>query len=141
MSFDKRVHTTYYNTTKSTISPPLYTTFVDRPHNGFHILFFLVNQLKTRAHELYVRLYSVDGTQHAHPPRTHRCPQTQSHSYPNLINDTIISISLYVFHLRDADHPVLTIILQDLLHTQSFAHLLGLHPTSLLPQHGSSFPS
>ena len=94
MSFDKRVHTTYYNTTKSTISPPLYTTFVDRPHNGFHILFFLVNQLKTRAHELYVRLYSVDGKQHAHP---HAPIAALKHNHTRTPTSSMIPLSVSVY--------------------------------------------
>ena len=74
-------------------------------------------------------------------PRTHHYPQTQPHSHPNLINDIILSLSRYNFNLRNADHSLITIILQDLLYVQPSTHLLVLPPTSSLSRHGSPVSS
>ena len=130
LAFDKKVHHTYRRTTKSTITQPSHATFLDRTHHGLHIPSLLVNQLKSRARELDVRLNSADANQHA-PPRARLAALKQNHrGTPNLINNATLSLSQYGFHLRDADHPVITLILQDLLHNDPDAHLLGLPPNS-----------
>ena len=111
---------------------PSHSIFLDRQHHGLHIASLLVNQLKSRARELDVRLNSVDTTKYVHP---RACIATLKHSHtrtPNLINDTILSLSRYGFYLHDAHQPLIVVILQDLLYTQSSAHLLDLPSTSHL---------
>ena len=139
LSFDRKVHSTYRRATKSTITQPPHATFIDRAHHGLHIPSLLVNQLKSRARELDVRLNSTDPHQHA-PPRARLAALSNNHrSTPNLINNAILSLGQFGFHLRDADHPVVTIILQELLHTTSSAHLLGLPPPTSSTTGGSPF--
>ena len=124
------------------MSQPPHATFLNRQYHGLHIPSLLVNQFKSRARELNVRINSIDVKQHAYPPAYIAALQHNHTRISNLINDAILSLSRYGFHLRDADLPIITIVLQDLLHTQSFVHLLSLPPTHILsPYRTPIFPS
>ena len=119
LSFDKRVHTTYPQSNKKHILPTTPCYFFDRQHHFLHIYSFLDNQLKSHANELGIRINSDDTTQHAHPSTRITVLKHNHTRTPNLIIDTVLSLSLYVFHLCDVDQTIITIVLHDLLHTRN----------------------
>ena len=124
---------------KITISQLPHATFINRQHHGLHIPSFLVNQLKSRTRKLYVRLNSADATKHSHLGIYIVALKHNHTRTPNLINDAILSLSRYWFHLQDADQPLITLILKNFLQTQPFTQLLGLPLISSTPQHEFPF--
>ena len=137
--FDKRVHVAYRKATKNTMTQPPDVVSIYRQYHGLHISFLTINQLKSHARELDVRINSVDATQQAHP-RTRMVALEHNHTRtPNLINDAILKLSRYDFHLRDADKLLIIIIMQHFLHTQPSVYLLGIPPSSYIYHSGSQF--
>ena len=99
--FNKRVHATYRKLTKRIISQPSHAILSNRQHHGLHIFSFQDDQLKSHTHELNVRIDSTDTTQHAQPRVRFAYLEHNHTRTPNLINDTILSLSQYDFYLRD----------------------------------------
>ena len=96
-----------------------------------------MNQLKSCARELDVSFNVVEVTQHPPPHARIATIQYNHIRTPNFLNYNILSLSRHSIHLRDADQPFIANVIQQVLHTQSWAIILNL-PCTPSPKHTDS---
>ena len=130
LQFDRALHAKYIRDTKHTVMQPAHVTFLSRDNHGLHIPSLLMTHLQGRAREFDVCLNSPDPAQNG-PPLARLAAMVSTPSQDrSLIRDVIVSLAQYGLHYRDADEPIITNILQLLLHERPEKSLLGqLHTT------------